>query len=96
MYISYEKGKVIRGEWYYLHNDNDPFLQAYFQPRDKDIKPVLRELGIILTCASNDLYNDLYKHLKEFKPLIAKHEQVFNFYNIFHSQILSKGCPSSI
>ena len=28
--------------------------------------------------------------------MIAKHEQVFNFYNKFHLQILSKGCPSSI
>ena len=92
VYTSDEKGRVIRGEWYYLHNDNDPFHQAYFHPRDKDIRPVLRKLGMILTCAPNDLY----KHFKKFKPLIAKHEQVFNFYSKFHSQILSKGCPSFI
>ena len=87
-----EKRQVFRGQWHLLQNYNDPFYQAYFQPREKDIKPVLRKLGMILTCAPNDLY----KHLKEFKPLIAKREQVFNFYTKFYSQILSKGCPSSI
>ena len=92
MYTNDEKRQVIRGQWHLLHNDNDPFHQAYFQPRRKDIKTVLRKLGMILTCAPNDLY----KHLKEFKPLIAKREQVFNFYTKFHSQIISKGCPSSI
>ena len=92
VYTNYEKRQVIRGQWHILHNDNDPFHQAYFQPRDKDITPILRNLGMILTCAPIDVY----KHLKEFKPLIAKREQVFHFYTRFHSQILSKGSPSSI
>ena len=92
VYTNYEKRQVIRGQWHLLHNDNDPFHQAYFQPRDKDITPILRKLGMILTCAPRLVY----KHLKEFKPLIAKREQVFDFYTRFHCQILSKGCPSSI
>ena len=91
VYTNNEKRQVIRGQWHSLHNDNDPFHQAYFQPWDKDIKPVLSKLGMILTCAPNDLY----KHL-EFNPLIAKHEQVFVFYINFYSQILYKRCPSSI
>ena len=92
VYTNYEKRQVIRGQWHLLHNDNDPFHQAYFQPRERGITPVLRNLGMILTCAPIDVY----KHLKEFKPLIAKREQVFHFYTRFHSQILSKGSPSSI
>ena len=87
-----EKRQVIRGQWHPLHNDNDPFHQAYFQPWNKDITPVLSKLGMILTCAQNDLY----KHLKEFKPLIAKREQAFAFYTNFYSHILSKSCPSFI
>ena len=92
VYTNNEKRQVIRGQWHSLHNDNDPFHQAYFQPWDKDIKSVLRKLGMILTCAPNNLY----KHLKEFKPLIAKREQVFAFYSNSYSQILYKSCPSSI
>ena len=92
VYTNNEKRQVIRGQWHPLHNDNDPFHQAYFQPWDKDITPVLGKLGMILTCAPNDLY----KHLKEFKPLIAKREQAFAFYTNFYSHILSKSCPSFI
>ena len=92
VYTNNEKRQIIRGQWHSLHNDNDPFHQAYFQPWDEDIKPVLRKLGMILTCAPNNLY----KHLKEFKPLIAKHEQVFAFYINFYSHILYKSCPSPI
>ena len=92
VYTNNEKRQVIRGQWHPLHNDNDPFHQAYFQPWDKDIKPMLRKLGMILTCAPNHLY----KHLKEFKPLIAKCEQVFAFYTNFYSHILYKSCPLSI
>ena len=92
IYTNDDKGQVICGQWHLLHNDNDPFHQAYFQPRRRDIKNILRNLGMIVTCAPNDLY----KHLKEFKPLIAKHEQVFDFYTKFHSQILLRGCPLSI
>ena len=92
VYTNNEKIQVIRGQWHPLHNDNDSFHQAYFQPWDEDIKPVLRKLGMILTCAPNNLY----KHLKEFKPLIAKREQVFAFYINFYSQILYKSCPSPI
>ena len=92
VYTNYQKRQVIRGQWHLLHNDNDPFHQAYFQPMERDITPVLRNLGMILTCAPIDVY----KHLKEFKPLIARREQVFCFYTRFHSQILSKRCPSSI
>ena len=92
VYTNNQKRQVIRGQWYPLHNDNNPFQQAYFQPWDKDIKPVLSKLGMILTCAPNHLH----KHLKEFKPSIAKHEEVFDFYTNFYSHILYKGCPSSI
>ena len=92
VYTNNEKRQVITAQWHPLHNDNDPFHQAYFQPRDGDIKTVLRKLGMILTCAPNHLY----KHLKEFKPSIAKHEQVFAFYTNFYSHILYKSCPSSI
>ena len=77
---------VIKPEWHMLHNDTEPFSQVYFQPpQPKNILPILRRIGMTLTCASKFLH----KHCKEFGSFIAKPNQTFEFYKNFHSQIVS-------
>ncbi|XP_003382551.1 PREDICTED: sacsin-like [Amphimedon queenslandica] len=89
-------GNKIKTNWHKLRNDDiDAFTQAYF-PRSRPslqpnrVLPILKRLGMTLTCASETLY----KHFKDFKPFIAKPEQTFDFYCKFHSRIVS--CPTPI
>ena len=77
---------IIKPDWHMLHNDTEPFSQVYFQPpQSKNILPILRRIGMTLTCASKVLH----KHCKEFGSFIAEPNQTFEFYKKFHSQIVS-------
>ena len=78
-------------KWHLLHNDDNPINQAYFKTKmDKKLEQILRNIGMILTCAPHELYN----HLKEFNPAIADTESVFNYYTTFYSHIISSyPCP---
>ena len=83
---------LIKPVWHVLHDDNNRFSQAYFLPgtQSKDVIPVLRRIGMTLTCA----LNVLHKHCKEFGSLIAKPEQTFDFYCNFHPRIIE--CPKIV
>ena len=71
-------------KWHLLHNDENPIKQAYFDIKLEEVlKQVLREIGMILTCAPHDLYN----HLKEFNPAIADNESVYNYYTTFYTHM---------
>ena len=89
-------GNKTKANWHKLHNDDiDAFSQAYFPPsrpslQSNNVLPILKRLGMTLTCA----FKILYRHFKEFKPSIATPEQTFNFYCKFHSKIFS--CPTPI
>ena len=73
-------------KWHLLHNDDNPIEQAYFKTKmDKELEQILRNIGMILTCAPHDLYN----HLEEFNPAIANTESVYNYYTTFYSHIIS-------
>ena len=73
-------------KWHLLHNDESPIDQGYFHVKlAKELKQVLRKIGMILTCAPHDLYN----HLKKFNPAIADTESVYNYYTTFYSHIIS-------
>ena len=78
-------------KWHLLHNDENAIKQAYFHIKlEEGLKQVLREIGMILTCAPHDLYN----HLEKFKPHIANTESVYNYYTTFYSHIVSSyPCP---
>ena len=72
--------------WHLLHNDDNPIKQAYFDIKlEKELKHVLRKIGMILTCAPYNLYN----HLKEFNPAIADSESVYNYYATFYSHVIN-------
>ena len=73
-------------KWHLLHNDDNPINQAYFKAKlDEKLEQILKNIGMILTCAPHELYN----HLKEFSPAIADNESVFNYYTTFYSHIIS-------
>ena len=86
------KGDIVSPVWHVLHNDEDPFFQAYFLPgpKSKEVLPILRRLGMTLSCASKVLH----KHCKEFGSLIAKPEETFEFYYKYHQRIVS--CPEIV
>ena len=76
--------------WHQFHNDEDPQRQAYFPSitSTKELKKVLRRLGMILTCAPHALYS----HMKfdENKPAILSRESVYKYYCEFHRKIIFK------
>ena len=73
-------------KWHLLHNDDNPINQAYFKTKmNKELEQILRNIGMILTCAPNDLYN----HLEKFNPAIANTESVYNYYTTFYSHIIN-------
>ena len=73
-------------KWHLLHNDDNLIRQAYFKTKmDKKLEQILRNIGMILTCAPHDLYN----HLEEFNPAIANTESVYDYYTKFYSHIIS-------
>ena len=78
-------------KWHLLHNDDNPIKQAYFKTKmDKELEKILRNIGMILTCAPYDLYN----HLKEFNPAKASIESIYNYYTTFYADIVdSYPCP---
>ena len=78
-------------KWHLLHNDDNPINQAYFKTKmDKKLEQILRNIGMILTCAPHELYI----HLEEFNPAIADSEYVYNYYTTFYSHIIgSYPCP---
>ena len=78
-------------KWHLLHNDDNPINQAYFKTKmDKKLEQILRNIGMILTCAPHNLYNNL----KKFNPAIADNESVYNYYTTFYSHIISSyPCP---
>ena len=79
-------------KWHFLHNNDNPNKQAYFKTKiDKELEQILRNIGMILTCAPHDLYT----HLEEFNPAITNTESVYNYYTTFYSHIISS-CPISI
>ncbi|XP_019860001.1 PREDICTED: sacsin-like isoform X2 [Amphimedon queenslandica] len=89
-------------DWHVLHNDKEPFKQAYFITyRSSIIREILLKLGMFLTCAPHVLFKHLQAILLEEddseneNPAIVTNESVFRFYRNFHSQIISK-CPCSI
>ena len=86
------EGEIVSPVWHVLHNDEDPFFQAYFLPGpgSKEVLPILRRLGMTLTCASKVLH----EHCKEFGSLIAKPEQTFEFYYNYHQRIVR--CPEIV
>ena len=73
-------------KWHLLHNDDNAINQAYFKTEiNKELEQILRNIGMILTCAPHELYN----HLKEYNPAIADTESVYNYYTTFYSHIIS-------
>ena len=82
----------VKVQWNVLHDDETPFHQAYFQPREKDIISILRRIQMVLTCAPHRLY----KHLQEYEPAIVSPASVYEFYCHHHSHILLHGCPCHI
>ena len=80
-------------KWHLLHNDDNPIKQAYFQTKiGKELRQVLRNIGMILTCAPHIIYKHL-EHL-EINPPIVSPESVFNYYTKFHSDIITiHPCP---
>ena len=92
--IFVRKGKKdeVKVQWNVLLDDEIPFHQAYFQPREKDIISILRRIQMVLTCAPHRLY----KHLQEYQPAIANPASVYEFYCHHHSHILLHGCPCHI
>ena len=81
--------------WHQFHNDEDPQRQAYFPSitSTKELKKVLRCLGMILTCAPHALYS----HMKfnENEPAILSRESVYEYFCKFHHNIICK-CPCLI
>ena len=81
----------VKVQWNVLHDDQTPYYQAYFQPREKDIISILRRIQMVLTCAPYRLY----KHLQEYEPAIISPASVYEFYCHHHSHILLQ-CPCHI
>ena len=81
--------------WHEFLNNKDPQRQAYFPSNAsmKELKKVLRRLGMILTCAPHALYS----HMKfnENKPAILSRKSVYEYYCKFHHKIICK-CPCFI
>ena len=79
--------------WHLIHNEDDPFHQAYFHPHNKkDIIPILKMISMIITCAPHCLY----KHLKCFGSSTAKPLSVFKFYSKFCHEIIQNDFPCCI
>ena len=80
-------------KWHLLYNDDNPIKQAYFQTKiEKGLRQVLRNIGMILTCAPHIIYKHL-EHL-EINPPIVSPESVYNYYTEFHCDIITTySCP---
>ena len=82
-------------QWHKFQSDI-PQNQAYFKSTaSKEVKQVLRQLGMILTCAPHILYSHLHVLAEEIKPAILSRGSVYEYYSKFHTQIISK-CPCPI
>ena len=80
-------------QWHKFQSDI-PRNQAYFKSTaSKEIKQVLRQLGMILTCAPHILYSHVLS--KEVQPAILSKASVYEYYSKFHTQIIGK-CPCPI
>ena len=82
----------IASQWHCFCNELIPHEQAYFNPQsklDKDLRKILKNIGMIITCAPTVLY----KHLKdqEFNPAIVSVESVFEYYRQFNHLVIP--CP---
>ena len=76
--------------WHQFHNDEDPQRQAYFPSitSTKELKKVLRHLGMILTCAPQALYSHMIFDKNE--PAILSRKSVYEYYCKFHHNIICK------
>ena len=92
VFVTKEKKDEVILQWHVLHDDETPFHQAYFQPKEKAIISILRRIQMVLTCAPYRLY----KHLQEYEPAIVSPASVYKFYCCYHSHILLHGCPCHI
>ena len=79
-------------KWHKFCSD-EPQAQAYFQSTvSKEVKKVLRELGMTLTCAPHILYTHLQS--EERAPAILSRDSVYKYYSKFHPQIIGQSpCP---
>ena len=75
-------------KWHKLCSDA-PRAQAYFQSTvSKEVKKVLRELGMTLTCAPHIFYTHLQSD--ERTPAILSRDSVYKYYSKFHPQIIGR------
>ena len=83
-------------QWHSFRSDT-PQNQAYFPSlgATKEVKQVLKQLGMILTSAPPALYSHLNVLSEETKPAILSRESVYEYYSKFHPQIICQ-CPCSI
>ena len=91
---SQNESQIWVTQWHNFRSDV-PQNQAYFQPptTTEEVKQVLRQLGMILTCAPPTLCSHLLS--KEIQPAILSRGSVYEYYSKFHSQIIGK-CPCPI
>ena len=63
--------------------------QAYFKSTaSTEVKQVLRQLGMILTCAPHILYSHLLS--QEVQPAVLSRSSVYDYYSKFHTQIIGR------
>uniref|UniRef100_A0A1X7TK44 Uncharacterized protein n=1 Tax=Amphimedon queenslandica TaxID=400682 RepID=A0A1X7TK44_AMPQE len=80
-------------QWHRFRSDI-PQNQAYFKSTaSKEVKQVLRQLGMILTCAPPILCSHLQS--QEVQPAVLSRGSVYDYYSKFHTQIIGK-CPCPI
>ncbi|XP_019850657.1 PREDICTED: sacsin-like [Amphimedon queenslandica] len=80
-------------QWHKFQSDI-PKNQAYFKSKEsKEVKQVLRQLGMILTCAPPILCSHLLS--QEVQPAVLSSGSVYDYYSKFHTQIIGK-CPCPI
>ena len=93
---SQKESQLWVAQWHNFRSDI-PQNQAYFASPNttKEVNQVLRQLGMILTCAPPALYSHLHVLAEEINPSILSRESVYEYYNKFHPQIIGK-CPCSI
>ena len=96
--IGHHESGQARGskvKWCILHNEDDPYSQAYFIPfKNESMQQLLTKIGMTITTAPACLR----KHFEmlEYKPSLCYSEDVFNFFITHHSKIISSNSSTPI